>query len=141
MSQSQLCAFSTEQAVFFSSRGAWSNTYSFDGQYLMGCTFDGEGFAVFALSPYRAGSTANLVSLDPGGRVLGSAQILSEIVSLTAAGTGVLVLCPDGALLLSSSLAERGQLSGVTGFKYALLRSRNEALLVASNFAEVYTIG
>ena len=141
MSQTQLCAYSADQAVFFTSRGVWSNTYSFNGQYLTGCTFDGEGFAVFALSPYRAGSTANLVSLDPGGRVLGSAEILSEIVSLTASGTNVLVLCPDGVLLLSSSLAERGQLSGLTGFKYALLRSRDEVLLVAANFADVYPIG
>ena len=141
MSQSQLCAYSTDQAVFFTNRGVWTNTYSFDGQYLTGCTFDGEGFAVFALSPYRAGSTANLISLDPGGRVLGTAQVLSEIVSLTASATSVLVLCPDGALLLSSSLAERGQLAGVTGFKFAFLRGRNEALLVASNYAEVYTIG
>ena len=140
MSQTQLCAYSTEQAVFFTSKGVWSNTYSFNGQYLIDCTFDGEGFAVFALSPYRAGSTANLVSLDPGGRALGTAEVLSEIVSLTASGTNVLVLCPDGVLLLSSSLAERGQLSGLTGFKYALLRSRDEALLVAANFADVYTI-
>ena len=140
MSQTQLCAYSADQAVFFSSKGSWLNTYSFEGQYLTGCTFDGEGFAAFALSPYRAGSTSNLVSLDPSGRVLGTAQVLSEIVSLTASGTSVLVLCPDGVLLLSSSLTERGQVDGLTGFKFALLRSRNEALLVASNYVEVYAI-
>lgn len=139
MSGSQLCAYSTEQAIFFSDKGNWSDTYSFDGLYLTGCTFDGEGFAAFALSPYRAGSTARLVSLDGGGRVLGTADIMSEIVSLTASGTEVIVLCPDGAILLSSSLQEKGQLAGLTGFKYALLRSRGEALLVSANYAEVYT--
>ena len=140
MTQSQLCAYSTEQAIFFNSRGVWSDTYSFDGQYLTDCSFDGEGFAVFALSRYRAGSAATLVSLDANGRVLGTAEIVSEIVSLTASGTEALVLCPDGVILLSSSLAEKGQLAGLTGFKYALLRDRSEALLVSSNYAELYTI-
>ena len=140
MNQNQLCAYSTEQAIFFNNRGNWNDTYSFNGQYLVGCTFDGEGFAVFALSPYRAGSTATLVSLDANGRVLGTAEILSEIVSLTASGTEALVLCPDGVILLSSSLSEKGQLAGLTGFKFALLSSRSEALLVASNYAGLYTI-
>ena len=140
MNQNQLCAYSTEQAIFFNSRGVWSDTYSFNGLYLTDCTFDGEGFAAFALSQYRAGSTATLVSLDANGHVLGTAEILSEIVSLSASGTETLVLCPDGVILLSSSLSEKGQLAGLTGFKYALLRGRSEALLVASNYAGLYTI-
>lgn len=138
-SSTQLCAYSTEQAVFFNTRGQWLNTYSFDGQYLTGCTFDGEGFITFSLSPYRAGTLSRLVSLDAGGKVLGSTDVQSEIVSLTASGTEVLVLCPDGAILLSSSLTEKGQLAGLTGFKYGILRSRGEALLASSNFAELYT--
>ena len=139
MNQNQLCAYSTEQAVFFNTRGQWLNTYSFDDQYLTGCTVDGEGFITFSLSPYRAGTLSRLVSLDAGGKLLGNTDIQSEIISLTASGTEVLVLCPDGAILLSSSLTEKGQLAGLTGFKYGLLRSRGEALLVSSNFAEVYT--
>ena len=139
MSTTQLCAYAADQAVFFNNRGNYTNTYSFDGQYLIGCSFEGEGFAAFALSPYRMGSTATLVSLDAVGRVLGTAEVLSEIVCLTASGSAVLVLCPDGALLLSSSLSQRGQLAGLTGYKYALLRSRDEALLVAGGYADVYS--
>ena len=33
---------------------------------------------------------------------------------------------------------EKGRLNGLPGFKYAMLRSRGEALLIASNYAEVY---
>lgn len=139
LTQNQLCAYSTEQALFFSDSGRWNDTYSFDGLYLTDCTFDGDGYAAFALSQYRAGSTARLVTLDAGGRVLGTADVLSEIVSITASGAELLVLCPDGAILFSSSLNEKGQLGGLTGFKYALLRGRGEALLVSANFAEVYS--
>ena len=140
-SQDQLCAYSTDQAIFFNSRGVWLDTYGFGEQYLIGCTFDGNGFVSFALSPYRAGTMSHLVSLDTGGRLLGETDVESEIVSLTAYGSEILVLCPDGAILLSSSLSEKGQLNGLTGFKYGLLRSRGEALLVSSNYAEVYSFG
>ncbi len=135
----QLCAYSTEEALFFDSEGSWNNTFSFEGRYLTDCTDTGEGCITFALSPYRAGTTATLVSLDAAGKKLGEADVQSEIVSLTASGTELLVLCPDGAILYSSSLTEKGRLSGLSGFKYGLLRSRGEALLVSSNYAEVYT--
>ena len=139
LSQNQLCAYSAEQAIFFTDGGTWSGAFSFDGRTLTDCAFGGEGFAAFALSRYRGGSASELVTLDTAGRVLGRTEVPSEIVSLTASGTEVLVLGPDGALLYSSSLSRKGGLSGLTGFKYALLRSRGEALLVSANYAEVYT--
>lgn len=137
-SAGQLCAYSTEQAFFFDSDGVWTNTYGFDGKFLIGCSF-GEGFVVFALSQYRAGTTCTLVSCDMNGRELGTAELQSELISLEAAGTETLVLCPDSAMLFSSSLSQKGTISGLVGFKYGLLRSRGEALLISSGYAEVHT--
>lgn len=138
-SATQLCAYSTEQAFFFTNKGQWSNSYSFDNRYLTGCTFDGESYAVFSLSTYRSATTSSLVSLDAGGRILGTADVQGEIVSMTAFSTEVLVLLPDSALLYGSTLSLKGQLAGLTGFKYGLLRNRGEALLISANYAEVYT--
>ncbi len=138
-SSDRLCALSGEQVFFFNAQGEWQNTYAFAGQYLVGYTFDGANCAAFALSPYRAGTTATLVSLDPTGVELGTAEVDSGIVCLTASDLEIMVLCSDGATLYNSSLSEKGQLTGLPGFKYALLRSRGEALLIASNYAEVYT--
>ncbi len=138
-SSSQLCAYSTEQVFFFSSRGQWTNTYDFESRYLTDCTFDGESYAVFALSTYRSATSSTLVSLDAGGKLLGTTDVQGEIVSLTASNTEVLVLLPDSALLCGSTLSLKGRLSGLTGFKYGLLRNRGEALLISANFAEVYT--
>ena len=135
----KLCALSTEQALFFSANGQEQNAYSFDGQYLVGYTFDGSNCAAFALSPYRAGTTATLVSLDPNGEQMGTASVQSEIVCLTASDLEIMVLCSDGAVLYSGSLNEKGRLNGLPGFKYGLLRGRGEALLIASNYAEAYT--
>lgn len=137
-SSNQLCAFSTGEVLFFNSKGDWQNTYSFDGQYLTGYTFAGDGYAAFALSPYRAGTAAALVSLDPTGTVLGKASVGSGIVCLNASGSEVLLLCSDGATLYSSALNERGTLTGLSGFKYGLLRDKGEALLIAANYADVY---
>ena len=138
-SADRLCALSGEQVFFFNAQGEWQNTYAFAGQYLVGYTFDGSNCAAFALSPYRAGTTATLVSLDPTGMELGTAEVDSGIVCLTASDLEIMVLCSDGAILYNSSLSEKGRLTGLPGFKYALLRSRGEALLIASNYAEVYT--
>ena len=71
--------------------------------------------------------------------MLGTANVQSEIVCLTASNLEIMVLCSDGAILYNNSLAEKGRLNGLPGFKYGLLRSRGEALLIASNYAEVYT--
>ena len=135
----QLCAISSDQALFFNAAGEWQNTYGFAGQYLIGYTFDGGTCAAFALSPYRAGTTATLVSLDPSGNELGTADIQSELVCLTSSDLEIMALCSDGAVLYNSSLTEKGRLPGLTGFKYGLLRARGEALLIAANYAEVYT--
>jgi len=137
-SSSRLCAYTTGQVFFFSSDGQWQDTYSFSDQYLIGCADDGAGFITFALSPYRTGTTSVLVSLDENGKTLGTADLQSGIVSMTASGDQVLVLCADGALLFSETLTEKGRITGLPGFKYGLLRSRGEALLIASNYAEVY---
>ena len=138
-SSDKLCALSSDQALFFNGSGEWENTYSFEGQYLIGYTFDGGNCAAFALSPYRAGTTATLVSLDSSGDKLGTAEIQSELVCLTARDLEIMVLCSDGAILYNSSLTEKSRLTGLPGFKYGLLRDRGEALLIASNYAEVYT--
>ena len=137
-SSSRLCAYTTGQVFFFNSDGQWQDTYSFSDQYLIGCADGGDGFITFALSPYRAGTTSVLVSLDETGKALGTADLQNGIVSMTASGDQILVLCADGALLYSETLSEKGRITGLPGFKYGLLRSRGEALLIASNYAEVY---
>lgn len=137
-SSTQLCAFSADQAFFFDNAGLWTNTYDFEGRFLNGTAF-GDGFVVFALSKYRAASTCTLVSCSANGRELGTAELQGELLSLVASGTEALALCPDSAMLFSSSMSSRGTLRGLTGFKYGLLRSRGEALLIASGYAEVHS--
>ena len=137
-SSERLCAYTTDQILFFNAEGRWLDTYSFAGQYLTGFAGGGDGFVTLSLSPYRTGTTSVLVSLDSGGKELGTANLESEIVSLTASGSEILALYADGAILYSGSLAEKGRIAGLPGFKYGLLRARSEALLIASNYAEVY---
>ncbi|MCD7845020.1 MAG: DUF5711 family protein [Oscillospiraceae bacterium] len=136
-SSNRLCAITAEQVIYFDGSGQWQNTYDFNGQYLTGYAF-GDGFLALALSPYRAGTSSVLVSLDSSGREQGQAALQSGIICLNASGSEILVLVSDSAILYSSSLAERGRLTGLTGFKYAMLRAKGEALLAASNYAEVY---
>lgn len=137
-SSDRLCAYTTDQILFFNAEGRWLATYSFAGQYLTGFAGGGDGFVTLSLSPYRTGTTSVLVSLDSAGKELGTTEIGSELVSLTASGDQVLALYADGVILYSDSLSEKGRITGLPGFKYGLLRARGEALLIASNYAEVY---
>ncbi len=136
-SSNRLCAVSAEQVLYFNGSGQWENTYDFNGQYLTGYAF-GDGFLALALSPYRAGTSSVLVSLDSSGREQGQAELQSGIIWLDASDSEILILASDSAILYSSSLTEKGRLTGLAGFKYAMLRSKGEALLAASNYAEVY---
>lgn len=136
-SSNRLCAISAGQVLYFNGSGQWENTYDFDGQYLTGYAF-GDSFLALALSPYRAGTSSVLVSLDSSGRETGQAELQSGIIWLDASDSEILILASDSAILYSSSLAEKGRLTGLAGFKYAMLRSKGEALLAASNYAEVY---
>ena len=137
-SNHELCAYSDERALFFSADGAWSATYDFGGKYLSGCAKGGDGFISFALSLYRSGSASTLVSLDAGGRVLGERETDSQLLSMQARDSELLVLCAGGATLYSPSLSEKGRADNLSGFKQAILRSKGEALLLAAGFAEIY---
>ena len=138
LSDTELCAFSHERALFFSSDGIWSGTYDFGGKYLSAYAKGGDGFISFALSPYRSGTTAAVISLDAGGHLLGQAEFDSGILSMHARDSELLVLSAGSARLYSPSLAEKGEATGLGGFKQAILRSKGEALLLAAGFAEVY---
>lgn len=137
LSGDRLCAFSAENAVFFSPGGEWVGAYDFAGRYLT--MYDaGSGFVCFALSPYRSGSGASVVTVDTSGRELSTTQYAGEILSIDASGGELLVLDTSSAVLCASTGSKRGTLSDVSGFKKALIRNKGEALLVAAGFAEVY---
>lgn len=137
-SGTQLCALSAENLLFFSGDGRWSATYDFGGQHLCAWSEGGEGFVALALSPYRSGASATVVTLDAAGQTLGTAETDAQLLSLDARGSEVLVLSAGRAELFSSTLAEKGRADAVSGFQQALIRSKGEALLLASGFAEVY---
>ncbi len=133
----RLCAISTDGVYYFNGSGNAISSYDFGGQYLTGYAF-GDSFLALALSPYRTGTTSVLVSLDTSGKAQGTAQLQSGIIWLSASGSEILVLVSDSAVLYSGSLTEKGSLTGLSGFKFAMLRAKGEALLAASNYAEIY---
>lgn len=137
-SDTELCSFSSEGVLFFSAEGSWSGTYDFGGNYLVGCAQGGSGFIAFALSPFRSGTAATVVTLDAGGRVLGQRDTDTQILSMHAKDGELLVLCAGSAALYSPSLSEKGRAGELTGFKQAIIRSKGEAVFLASGFAEVY---
>lgn len=137
LASDRLCAFSADGAVFFTAGGEWAGAYDFAGRYL-GAYAVGSHFVCFALSPYRSGSGATVVTVDGSGKELSSTTFAGEILSLDAAGNEFLVFDTANAVLFGANGTKKGTLSDVSGFKKALIRSKGEALLIAAGFAEVY---
>ncbi len=133
----RLCALSATGALFFGTDGQWVGAYDLGGRYLT--LYDaGSRFVCLALSPYRSGSDATVVTLDGDGKELSATECAGEILSLDASGSEFLILNTGSAVLYGANGSKRGTLSDVSGFKQALIRSRGEALLLAAGFAEVY---
>lgn len=137
LSGERLGAFCADSAVFFTAGGEWAGAYDFAGRYLTAYDWGGS-FLCLALSPYRSGSGASVVTLDDSGKELSSTLFTGDILSIDAAGSEFLVLDTTSAVLYSASGVRRGTLSDTSGFKQALIRSKGEALLIAAGFAEVY---
>lgn len=137
LSGDRLGAFSADGAVFFTANGEWAGAYDFAGRYLTAYAA-GSNFLCFALSPYRSGSGAAVVTVDGSGKELSSTTFAGEILSLDAAGNEFLVFDTANAVLFGANGTKKGTLSDVSGFKKALIRNKGEALLIAAGFAEVY---
>lgn len=138
LSADRLCALSESRVVFFDDKSEQKGEYAFNGAYLTDYEFGGDGFVSVLLSRYRSGNALDLVSLSASGEVLGELQLQRDLLSLSASGKQLLVLYSDGLTLYSSSLEELGVREDVLGVKRAVLRGRDQALLLSAYSAEPY---
>ena len=66
--------------------GSVTGSYSLGRNYLKGCSFGGNGFAVLLLSRYRAGSAGQAVVVGPDGTETASLTLPANVLDLDAAG-------------------------------------------------------
>ena len=105
--------------------------------YLKRYTLSGDGYATVLLGRYRAGSQAELVTIDSAG-ARHSVEYNEQILSLAAAGRYVAVLTGDRLDLYTSDLELYTSLEGTQGARGVLLMEDGSAILLSSGSASYY---
>lgn len=106
-------------------------------RHLKRYTLDGQNFAAALLGIYRAGSQAELVTVDNNGTVC-SAELNEQVLSLAAAGRYVAVLTGDRLDIYTSDLQLYSSLEGTQGARSVLLMRDGSAILISNESASFY---
>ena len=112
--------------------------YIFDPGYLKGYTLDGDGFAVFLLGKYRAGSATVAVTIDHDGLVLGGIPLTRQVLSMSARGRYVALLDGHELNIYTKNLSVYDTLDDTQGARHVALCEDAGALLADSQEAWFY---
>lgn len=106
-------------------------------RYLKRYTLDGDNFAAALLGLYRAGSQAELCTVDGDGNRR-TVEYNEQVLSLAAAGRYVAVLTGDRLDIYTSDLTLYDSLEGTQGARTVLLMSDGSAILISADTASLY---
>lgn len=139
LSNDHLCAVHDDGLVFFTTAGVEGESYSFEGQYLSGYSFDGDGFVTLMLSQYLSGNAGTVITVGYGGAVTG--QLTPEEVpqSVSIQEKKVLIRYGEYAALYSQSLEETNRVTVTQGSKNAVLTDKNKGFMIYSGYCEPLT--
>ena len=80
----KICCVSQSRLAFFDDSAKLADEYSFGDLYLYDYAAEGDGFVTLALSRYRSGSAAQLVTVNSGGNVLGECTPTGSVTNADA---------------------------------------------------------
>lgn len=128
------CVGDTGLSVF---RDHTVGNWSFQEQYLKTYAFADE-FAAVLVGKYRAGSQAELVTVDASGNPLAARALNEQVLSLSASGKYVAVLTADRLDIYTQDLEPYATLNGTNGAQKVLMREDGTALLIGAVTAHLY---
>lgn len=123
---------------YVSADGTLTGSYSYGGRYLKGYSLDADGFAALLLGKYRAGSSADLVTVDLTGQEAAARSFDYQILSLSAAGRYLSVLTADGLTIYTQDLTPYHTLEGGQGARKVLQRPDGSVMLIAGETSRLY---
>lgn len=128
------CVGDTGLSVF---RDHTVGNWSFQEQYLKTYAFADE-FAAVLVGKYRAGSQAELVTVDASGNPSAARALNEQVLSLSASGKYVAVLTADRLDIYTQDLEPYATLNGTNGAQKVLMREDGTALLIGAVTAHLY---
>ncbi len=113
------------------------NTWDYPENCLKSFAF-GQDFIAVLAGKYRAGSQAQLYTVDQKGNPSVGVPVNEQVLSLTAAGRYVAVLTADRLDIYTSDLQRYDTLEGTNGAREAWIRSDGTVLLIGNGAARLY---
>lgn len=124
---------------FVEPSGTLAGSYSYSGRYLKGFALDREGSCALLLGKYRAGSSAELVTVSSDGTELDRLSLNDQVLSLSSGGRYVSLLTADGLTIFSDSLDQPYHvLEELQGARKVFQRSDGSVFLIAGESARLY---
>ena len=114
------------------------HSYPFERNFLKGCTFGADGFALLLLGRYRAGAATQALTVSGDGTVLGSVPLSGQVLSYAGAGGYASLLTGGGLTIYTSDLQPYSHLESTQGARYTDLSANGSALLANAQQAWLY---
>lgn len=127
-----------EALVFVNADGTQAGSYSYDWRYLKGYSLDGESSCALLLGRARAGTAADLVTVDLSGQETASLLMEQQVLSLSAAGRYLSVLTVDDLTIYQNELTVYHTTQDLLGARKVLQRSDGSVTLIAADAARLY---
>lgn len=137
-SKDTLQVLGENELVFLSPKAKLLGNYSYGDHYLKGFTLDGDHFVSLLLGKYRAGSTAELVTLDYSAAELARLEINSQVLSLSSSGRYLSVLSSDALTIYTDDLTVYHTLEDHHGTQKVLQRPDGSVMLISGETARLY---
>ena len=131
----QLWVLGEDRVTTVSEDGSVTGSYSLGRNYLKGCSFGGDGFAVLLLSRYRAGSAGQAVVVGPDGTETASP---ANVLDLDAAGRYLALLSGERLEVYTSDLTPYSSLEHTQNARHLSLSDSGAALLANAQRAWLY---
>lgn len=138
MGSGTLCALSEERAYFLGPDGAEKGRYEIGDYYLTDYELSDELIAL-CLNVYSSGSGGMLVTVGPGGELLGYTETERNLLSMSISGRQLLVMTSGDLSLYSSDMGLLSQNETLMTAKKAILRERGDILLMSAYSAEKFS--
>ncbi len=137
-SEGPLRVLSETALTYVNADGTVQGSYSFGLRHLKGFSLEGENSSALLLGKHRAGTEADLVTVDLTGEETASLPVEQQVLSLSAAGRYLSVLTVDGLTIYSDALEPYHLLDDPTEARQVLQRPDGTVMLISSELARLY---
>lgn len=127
----------TDSGLFVADHSGGTDSADWSDLHLKRYTLSGSDFAAVLLGKYRAGSQAELWTVDADGQTH-TMDINEQVLSLSAAGRYVAVLTGDRLDIYTADLELYSTLEGTRGARTVLLMEDGSAILISADNAGFY---